>query len=262
MKFRNILVAAMGFLLGSATAVSAGVVMSETAVTSGTIGNGTQHRTIYVQGNKQKVEDGDIQTITDLDKHLIYLVDKARKNYIELPISSLSAALPGNGETQVAGIELKRTGKTEVVADHNCDEYRGRQANAQVQVTVHACVSSRAPGAQEITRFDRKMIAQMRGLNPPSASEQSAGVVLEKESVINLKLPEPEQERFRTASVANKTTVNSIQTRELAAQTFAPPKGYNKLQNQPPENPEVPDNLESAMLSRSAPDGGFASQGI
>ena len=52
----KVLAVAVGFLLGSVSAVSAGVVMSETAVASGLNGNEMVHRTIYVQGNKQKVD--------------------------------------------------------------------------------------------------------------------------------------------------------------------------------------------------------------
>ncbi len=54
MKASKVLAAALGFLLGSATIVSAGVVMSETAIASGPSGKGIERRTIYIQGDKQK----------------------------------------------------------------------------------------------------------------------------------------------------------------------------------------------------------------
>jgi hypothetical protein len=237
---------AVGFLLGSATAVWAGVVMSETAVASGLNGNEMIHRTIYVQGNKQKVDTHGVQTITDLDKRLLYVVDKTHKNYVELPLASMSNALAGSGVPGGVAIVLKRTGGTQVVADHSCDEYRGREANDQLQITVSACVSMSAPGASEIARFDRRMISKIRGLKSGTSSKESAGVVLQKKSVVNLRVSGPAQQGYRTASLMTKTTVNSIKVKPLAAQTFTPPKGYTKTQSEPPT--DLPDGVESAML--------------
>jgi hypothetical protein len=247
-RIAKILAAVAGFLLGSATVVSAGVVMTETAIASGPVGNGVQHRTIYVQGNKQKVDTDDVQTITDLDKRLLYVVDKTHKNYVEMPLASLSGALPSNGGPASAAIELKRTGAKQVIADQKCDEYRGREGNDQLEVAVSACVSTSAPGAQEIARFDRKMLSQMRGLQPKPSSEESAGVVLEKKSVVNLRVADLSQQRYRMASVTTKTTVNDIRVKRLAAQTFQPPKGYSKVENQPRE--ELPDDMESTRLEQ------------
>ncbi|HEV3110162.1 MAG TPA: hypothetical protein VGY99_06685 [Candidatus Binataceae bacterium] len=243
----KVLAVAVGFLLGSVSAVSAGVVMSETAVASGLNGNEMVHRTIYVQGNKQKVDTDGLQTITDLDKRLVYVVDKTHKDYVELPLASMSDAL-ADGVPGGAAIVLKRTGSTQRVAAHSCDEYRGRTANDQLQITVSACVSMSAPGASEIARFDRRMISRIQGLKSATSSEESAGVVLQKKSVVNLRVPDPEQQGHRTASMMTKTTVNSIRVKPLAAQTFTPPKGYTKVENQPPA--ELPDGIESAMLSQ------------
>lgn len=247
-RISKILAAVAGFLLGSATVVSAGVVVTETAIASGTVGNGVQHRTIYVQGNKQKVDTHDVQTITDLDKRLLYVIDKTHKNYVEMPLGSLSGALPGNGRPVGAAIELKRTGAKQVIADQNCEEYRGRQSNDQLEVAVSACVSTSAPGAQEIARFDRQMLSQMQGLQPKPSSEESGGVVLEKKSVVHLRVADLSQQRYRMASVTTKTTVNDIRVKRLAAQTFQPPKGYSKVENQPGE--ELPDDMESTRLEQ------------
>jgi hypothetical protein len=248
MRFSKVFAAAIGFLLGSVSAVSAGVVMSETAVASGLNGNEMVRRTIYVQGNKQKVDTDGVQTITDLDKRLLYVVDKTRKNYVELPLTSLSGA-PEGSVPGGAAIVLKRTGGTQVVAAHSCDEYRGRTVNDQLQITVSACVSASAPGASEVARFDRRMISQIAGLKPGTSTEESAGVVLQKKSVVNLRVSGPAQQGYRTASMTTKTTVNSIKVRPLAAQTFAPPKGYAKVEKK--ETPaELPDGVESAMLTQ------------
>jgi len=248
MTFAKVFAVAIGFLLGSVSAVSAGVVMSETAVASGLNGNEMVRRTIYVQGNKQKVDTDGVQTITDLDKRLLYVVDKTHKNYVELPLTSIGGALAEGRVPGGAAIVLKRTGGTQVVAAHSCDEYRGRTVNDQLQITVSACVSVSAPGASEVARFDRRMISQIAGLKAGTSTEESAGVVLQKKSVVNLRVSDPAQQGFRIASMTTKTTVNSIKVRPLAAQTFAPPKGYTRVEKETPT--ELPDGVESAMLTQ------------
>lgn len=245
-RVHQILAIGAGFLLGSASVASAGVVMSETAIANGSIGNAVQHRTIYIQGNKQRVDSDDVQTITDLDKRLIYIIDKSHKNYAELPLAILSGSSPADEGPVSAAIELKRTGARHTVANQNCDEYRGRQRNDQLEIAVSACVSSSAPGAQEIARFDGKMLAQIPGLQSEASGEPSGGVVLEKKSVVHLRAADPAQQRYRIASLTTKTTVNDIRVVQLAAQTFQPPRGYSKVENRP--SGELPDEMESTML--------------
>jgi hypothetical protein len=75
-----VLGAVASIFLSSVSVLSAGVIMSETAIRSGPIANIAQQRTIYIQGNKQRVDTADVQTITDLDKRLLYIVDKTLEN--------------------------------------------------------------------------------------------------------------------------------------------------------------------------------------
>jgi hypothetical protein len=247
-KFSNIatsLAAAAGLLLLSAPVVSAGVVWSETETADGLPNDGVQHRTIYIQGHKQRVDSDGVQTIVDLDKQLIYLIDTNQKNYVELPLASLSGLVPKGDGDAGDSIELKRTGGTHVVAAHSCDEYRGYKAVAQLQITVSACVSTSAPGAQEIAKFDQAMFAQID--RPRSSGEAGPpGVVLEKQSEVSLTLSEAKL----TTSVVSRSMITAIKVRPLAAQTFKPPKGYNKIQIGPHEN--VPHNLEAVMLHHAA----------
>jgi hypothetical protein len=255
-RFSKVLAAGAGFLLGSATVVSAGVVMSETSTAIGPLSDGIQHRTIYVQGHKERVDINGLQTITDLDQHRIYIVDEAHKNYIELPMGSLNLDTGDDGASGSATIELKRTGARQIVASNTCEEYRGHQSSAQLQITVSACVSTSAPGAQEIARFDKAMLDQVVGKSR-TWGEGSAGVVLEKKSELKVRVPGVAQQ---STSLVTSTKVLTIKERQLGAQTFKPPKGYNKIENNPPgnepENPpsDSPNNLESVMFSgRSTP---------
>jgi hypothetical protein len=244
-RFSKVLAVAAGFLLGSASMLSAGVVMSETATAIGPNGKGVQRRTIYIQGDKQKVDTEALQTITDLDKRVFYVIDKEKKDYVEMPLASVSNSLPGRDSGPATTITLERTGKSRMIASSRCDEYRGGESNGHVQLTVSACVSSSAPGAREVARFDRKMVERMAGVQKPAASgKDAAGVVLQKKSVLSLKLPDPAKKGYRTASVVTKTTVDRISVRQLAEETFIPPKGFNRLQNKPAKPGELPASSE------------------
>jgi hypothetical protein len=244
-------VAAVIFLV-SAGALCAGVVMSEIATASGPVGNTAQQQTVYVQGNKQKIDADTVQTIADLDKRLLYIVDKNQRNYVELPLRSLGELSAGaSDDVDGAALVLKRTGKTHVVAYQRCDEYRGTQANEGVQVSVSACVSKAAPGAKEVAKFDREMIAQLTGARHQTSNEEAnTGLVLEKKSVVNLRVPDQSRQGYRSASVTTRTRVKDIKLKQLPAETFAPPKGFDKVNKRPAD---LPEDVQSIALTQPLP---------
>ena len=233
--------------LASATVLSAGVVMQETAVATGPSGHTSEKRTVYVQGNKQKVETAEVQTITDLDKRIVYIIDKSKKDYVELPLRKLDAKGLSAEESQES-IQLKRTGKKQQVGYHSCEEYRGTEASEVGQVTIKACVSDSAPGVAEVTAFESRMVAQILGAKAPQSNEPSPGIVLEKSSVVKLKLPDAKEQGFRIASLTAMTRINNIEVKRLPAETFKPPKGFSMLKNKP-EN--IPENVESVRFDGS-----------
>src|SRR5262249_16927653 len=103
------------------------------------------------------------------------------------------------------------------------------------------------PGAREISEFERKVLARLNGhaVAPPSG-EQKAALMLEKQSLLNFRIPDPSQQRpYRTASLLAETRVNRIQLKPLAPDTFKPPKGFSDMGNAPkpetvpPESPEA-----------------------
>jgi nitrogen fixation protein FixH len=247
-------VAAVSIVLASARTLFAGVVMTETSTASGPAGIASQNRTVYVQGNKQKVEGQGIDAITDLDKSVIYIVDKENKSYAELSLRAVKAAQPEDSQDET--IQLKTTGEKRLIANHSCSEYRGVAGNAVERVTVGACASSSAPGANEMTAFERKMVSRLSGHKPgPSAENHSAAVMLERQSVVSLRLPELSRRKaYRTATLRTKTRVNDIQLTQLAGNTFKPPKDFSKLRNRPGANlPPLPPNLPEEVIQTMAP---------
>lgn len=240
-----VVICSVALVLVSARTLFAGVVMAETSTATGPdCQTNSQVKTIYLQGNKQRVDKQDIAAITDLDKSVIYIIDKQHRAYTEMPLRALSSSLAGNGREQ--SIKLDRTGKTRIVANHPCEEYRASGGDRLEHVTIRACVSTSAPGAREISEFERKMITRISGQQPKlSSGHQPAALMLEKQSVLNIRIPDPSQHRpYRTASLLAETRVNQIELKPLPPETFKPPKGFNRLQNHsheavPPASPDA-----------------------
>ncbi len=223
-------------LLASAGKLFAGVVMAETSRATGPDGAITsQNKTIYVQGNKQRVEREGVAAITDLDKSVLYIIDKHDRAYAAMPLRTLSQSLPG--DTPGATVKLNRTGETRVIADHPCNEYRASEGDKLERVTISACVSTNAPGAKEVSEFEQKMIARLNGdASERSSGHEAAGLMLEKQSIVSFRMPDPSRRRpYRTASLLAETRINKIQLKPLPPETFKPPKGFNELRNGPRE---------------------------
>jgi hypothetical protein len=245
-------IVAVLFTLVSAGTPIAGVVMAETSTAHGPNGETfSVDRTIYVQGNKQRVERERVTTVTDLDKSIIYIIDKSERVYTEMPLQALSPAQPGNMQSET--IQLNKTGETRVIADQSCDEYRRVERNKLERVSISLCVSTGAPGAKEVSQFERKMAARLNGgKSERSADNETTSLMLEKESVLSFRVPDPSHHQaYRTTSLLVETRVNNIQMKPLPPETFKPPKGYSKLQNRPQTDPsdslEAPDHIVDAI---------------
>ena len=243
-------ITSVSFVLAPAGTLCAGVVMTETSTTSGPTGETSSlDRTVYVQGNKQKVERSGVTTITDLDNSIIYIIDNKDRAYTEVPLHAFGSSEqadargeiiepfekiePGNARGDT--VQLNKTGETRVIADHPCNEYRASEGNKLERVTISACVSTSAPGAKEVSEFERKMAVRLSGRESERLSgNDSAMLMLEKQSVLSFRVPDlSRHQAYRTGSLLAKTRVNEIQVKTLSAATFKPPKGFSKLQNRP-----------------------------
>src|SRR5215472_2001875 len=114
--------AATGLLvLASAGRLFAGVVMAETSFAKGPNGQiSSQDKTVYVQGNKQRIELGNVSEITDLDKNVVYIVNKQDRAYAEIPLQVPGSSQSNNMHGEVI---LKKTKEIRVIANHPCNEY-------------------------------------------------------------------------------------------------------------------------------------------
>jgi hypothetical protein len=87
-----------------------------------------------------------------------------------------------------------------------------------------------------------------QGLKLGTSNDPATGMVLEKQSVINLRLPVPSHQGYDTASLITRTRVKDIKLKQLPAQTFMPPKSYNKVKNQSP--PSFGEDSQSIVLKQ------------
>jgi hypothetical protein len=221
-------------LLVSAGRLYAGVVMDETSFTKGPNGQiSSQDKTVYVQGNKQRIELGNVTEITDLDKNVGYIVVKHDRAYTEMPLRAPSSSQP---DSMHGDVILKKTKEIRVIANHPCNEYRTVEGNELEHVTITACVSTSAPGAQELSGFAHNIVTRLNGRKFERPAENGqAGLILEKQSVLSFSVPDWSRGRtYRTASYVVETRVNKIVLQPLPPETFNPPDGYSKLQNLPP----------------------------
>ncbi|MBV8136838.1 MAG: hypothetical protein JO121_14580 [Deltaproteobacteria bacterium] len=234
MQHITLLVVAVGFSITTLVPASwAGVVMSETSVDTSPAGARTVNRTIYVQGNKQKVEKAEVDSITDLDKGVVYIVDKLHKRYLEMPISRSVPDEMGSGDSQGETINLDNTHGTRVVAKQTCTEYRGGHTNEVERIAVSACVSRSAPGTSEVIAFDEKF-SRAVGSEDQGPQNGTAGLVLEQRSTVSFRVPDPTRgDAYRVASFASKTEIREIRLRPLPEATFAPPESFSRVTSAP-----------------------------
>jgi len=207
--------------------------MAETSFATGANGHiSSQAKTVYVQGNKQRVEFGNVAEITDLDKSMVYIVNRHDQAYVEMPLQAPSPSAPHRMPGKVI---LKKTSEARVVANHRCNEYRTVEGNELQRVTISACVSTSAPGVQELSGFAGNIVKRLSGRKfERSADNGPAGLMLEKESVLSLRVPDSSPGRtYRSVSYSVGTRVNKITLQPLPPETFCPPHGYSRLQNLP-----------------------------
>jgi hypothetical protein len=231
----RILQSALAFtgLILIATPVFAGVVLSETEVRNGVGGPATFHKTIYVQGKKQKIDTGKTETIIDLDGGHLYVVDPGRRSYVQLPFPAARDQDPGAPRLKVNSITLNKTGRKRSIEGYPCDEYKGVNRASRIDVIISQCISTAAPGAREVAAFQHALSSTLAGSKTEksrdnSAENASGTIALAQKSMIkprNLTL----SDGSRPSLLMTQTQVKNIRVTELPPSTFEPPAGFHKI---------------------------------
>lgn len=210
--------------------VHAGVVMSETEVQSGLGGSTTINKTVYVQGKKEKIETPHDEKIIDLQKGVLYEIDSTRKSYVRTAFPPKIKHEAAEASVKLSAVALKKTGRSRSINGYSCDEYRGIGRLDVMDVTVDQCMSQDAPGARELSNFQKEVASRLKGRSPADSADSSKeGMPLEQSSSIKPRISVTSSpDNVTSASLmTTKTVVKNIWVRNLPPATFEPPAGFS-----------------------------------
>ncbi len=228
---------------GWAGAAGAGVVIQGQEQASRSVSPRVQSTpyTMMIEGKQEKIVLGSMQLIIDLAANKVLVMMAGRGAYFELPYPPpsdigqliLRRILPPT-------VKYKKTGKHLTLAGHGCDQYAGMGALESAAVSVEACYSTDAPGAQDYAAFVKNAAAKAGQASAAASDEIPQGIPLELDATITLpkrteapplsgQKPLPPE---KPVVVTLKTVVTSVASRSIEAREFQPPAGL-KLE-QPP----------------------------
>ncbi len=140
--------------------------------------------------------------IMDPASHKMYMLMPEQKSYMEMTLSGLD-----NVDQSASNVEPTRTGKSEVVAGHECEYWTVKEEKGQVDVCL----------ARDLGGF---MAFDNRSIGDASAWQRAIG----KDS-FPLKVVMHKDEGDEVALVATK-----VEPKTLDASLFAPPSSYKKME--------------------------------
>jgi hypothetical protein len=224
-------------LAGLSGIARAGVVIDEQVTTTqGSTPAVTHTRQLLVQGHKEKMVSDRNVFVIDLDQGTMMLIDPNQKAYAEMPFPPHGMS---NNPGQQLDLNFKKTGKFSKVLDYGCEEYSGAGKTPMASVSTSGCFSTRAPGAAEFTEFTQAMGAKLKN-SKAMAGKMPNGIPLTMDSTramnAGFSVPgmAPDQAAKLKEMIAKqgpqttKTVVTKIATRDLPADTFAAPAGYER----------------------------------
>jgi hypothetical protein len=205
----------------------------------------TRARTVEIEGNRQKsiVDNGKRMVITDLDKGVMVMIDSVRKAYVEFPFPP-----NGGGPAAMQGpvsptISFKKTGGRATIIGYSCDEYTGAGSVGPNPVSMSGCFSDSAPGAADYGKFQREMADKVKGTPMANMGEMPPGVPLRLTITTTLSghsaaaAPAGQADKLNQMlshpQITTSTTVSSISMKDLPADSFEVPSGYQKEQLPP-----------------------------
>ena len=228
------LLTAAGFTSGIARA---GVVIDEQVTTTqGSTPAVTHNRQLMVQGHKEKMVSDRNVFVIDLDKGTMMLIDPNQKAYAEMPFPPHGMS---SNPAQQLDLNFQKTGKSSKVLDYGCQEYSGAGKTAMAAVSTSGCFSTSAPGAAEFTEFTQAMGAKLKNAKA-MAGKMPSGIPLTMDSTRTVNagftMPglTPDQAVKLKEMIAKqgpqttKTVVTKLETRDLPADTFSAPAGYER----------------------------------
>jgi hypothetical protein len=217
----------------TAVCANAGVVVSETETTSMAGSTSIANKTIYVQGNKQKIDTPDQETIIDLDGGIIYKVDFPSKTYQTALLEQ--AELKPSG-TPAMSLQLRKTGQQRKVAGQPCTDFQGASRVSLMSVSVRVCVAKNIPGSDQIAAFQRSLISRLTGADE-DPSDNVRGLPVEEETTMRVRDNAQVDRASRDElAVRSETRVERIQLKPLNKGFFQPPADFHAAGTNAPSN--------------------------
>jgi hypothetical protein len=223
--------------MGLSSIARAGVVIDEQVTTTqGSAPAVTHNRQLMVQGHKEKMVSDRNMFVIDLDKGTMMLIDPNQKAYAEMPFPPHGMS---SNPAQQLDLNFQKTGKASKVLNYGCEEYSGAGKTAMAAVSTSGCFSTSAPGAAEFTEFTQAMGAKLKNANA-MAGKMPNGIPLTMDSTRTVNsgftMPglSPDQAARLKEMIAKqgpqttKTVVTKVATRDLPAETFTVPAGYER----------------------------------
>jgi hypothetical protein len=239
------LAAAMVLVTSASVPALAGVVITENeSIVSGQPGGAQpqppRQRTLMIEGNKQKmIIEGGRAIIFDLDKGTMQIIDPAQKNYMEAPFPPQGMMAQAVGGPGMHASQFTKAGTSRTVAGYKCDDYKGTGKIAMGDFSMVSCVSAKAPGAADYTKFQKAMMTKLKDTNVTMPTDMPAGIPLVEDvttkmgtmNMPNLPPAAAEQLKKQFANrppVVTKTEVTKIESKKIDASEFEIPAGYTK----------------------------------
>lgn len=264
MKRIAAVMACLTLAAGVSGVARAGVVIDEQVTNSQANAPAVTHtRELMVQGHKEKMVSERNVVVIDLDKGTMMLIDPGQKIFAEMPFPprAMMAANPNNA----LNLGFKKTGKQSTLLGYSCSEYSGAGKTMMASVSTTGCFSDSAPGAAEFTDFTKAMAKRLQAAKAMSGAMPS-GIPLTMVSTrtmnANFAVPgmAPEQAARLKEMMAKrgpqttKTEVIKIATRNLPADTFEAPAGYQRRGAGPPAHgAPAPSGAASGSTGGGAP---------
>ncbi|HUA34105.1 MAG TPA: DUF4412 domain-containing protein [Candidatus Binataceae bacterium] len=241
MKHLTALVAGAAIALSAMTA-TAGVVIEQDQTSNRGSKDITQHQTIMVQGNKERLETPSHIVITDLDKGKLYILQPAAKSYLQMDFPPKGPMAQMMANKSQNAMNFTKMGSTRSVAGFKCADYKGEGKVMSGDYTITECFSTSAPGARDFSAFQDAMKEKFKG-TPMAGMEGNipGGIPLASDSTMKMNkisipgLPPEQAKKIEEAMakrppVVTKTTVTKVTSQKLAESTFEVPSDYKERQ--------------------------------
>lgn len=245
MRWSFFLLFGFGFFLSAGADVT--VVQSIQAVDPKGVLQPAQEMTLYLTGDKLRLDSGDISSIIRADKKMTYSILHADKVYVTMPHLAVGPGMQAMADAEP--VKAKRTGKNEKINGFDCAEVEVEQSDG---TTLDAWMTQdpKAAKAQDSLKAwqSGEYSAVLAGMGLRRGSTTLPG--MEGMAVRTIVLDDRRQPTVRVE-------IKQLSSAAIRAELFEPPPGYKETSMDAVSDFPMPDNaseFKKDSASKSAPD--------